>query len=100
MDKECVQCFQQGIRLQQEQSAVPTKCKGMDVAETINAILHNNLALTSYTYLYLAIHHFGLEEEGNVMTNNMRSTILTQYHVSHHLKHHSKKGVNAVLNEL
>ena len=58
------------------------------------------LSLKDYANIYSEIHHSGIADQDNYLTDNMVSTILTQYHVSKGLKIYGEKGVDTVLKEL
>ena len=62
----------------------------------------NNFDLKDYAHIYAAIHcGLGTPNELNVMTsNNVITTILTQYHVSKGIKVFGNSRIEAVMKEL
>ena len=62
---------------------------------------HDDLDLKDYARMYATIHcQSGIPDAHNMMTHEVVTTILTQYHVSKGLKVLKDEGVKAVLVEL
>ena len=64
--------------------------------------MHHNLSLQDYAHIYAAIHcDLGTPDKYNVMTSDeVVTTILTQYHVLKGLKAFDQEGVNVNMKEL
>ena len=62
---------------------------------------NKNLSLKDYARIYATIHFsIGMSDKHNIMTSDIVTTVLTQYHVSKGLKVYGEKGIEAVLSEL
>ena len=72
-----------------------------EIDEELHVIKSSRLSLKDYAHLYATIHcNHGISNTDNIMTSDIVTTILTQYHVSKGIKIFSEKGVEAVLTEL
>ena len=100
-----------GLRRRRARMRVPAKFRdgGEDLApydsSNLSADMHmmsHDLSLTDYAHIYASIHcGLGTPDEHNIMTSDeVVTTILTQFHVSKGLKVFGQEGANAVLKEL
>eukprot|EP00957_Ditylum_brightwellii_P186932 14235439-Ditylum_brightwellii.AAC.1 len=84
-----------GLRPRRRQNLVPSKFR--EQAHTMFQIGEN---FPAYIEAKIHLHHNNKTAKHNLENNLINHTIMTQYHVSKGLKVFSKKGTEAVMNEL
>ena len=100
-----------GLRRRRQRLTIPAKFRDGDSdlapydTNSLNSYLncmHHDLSLQDYAHIYAAIHcGLGTSDQHNVMTSDeVVTTILTQYYVSKGLKISGQDRVNAVMKEL
>lgn len=112
MDNKYGTRLREGLRSRRKRLTIPAKFKGMEAASEddystdemsadLHMIRHTPLSLQNYAHIYAMLHcGVGVPDHHNVMTSDIVTTILTQYHVSKGLKIFGDEGVKAVLKEL
>ena len=93
----------EGLRTRRVRHTVPAKFRDTAVGQlnVMNTKNHKPMDLHHYAQIYVMIHcHYGICDQDNLMTNDIVTTILTQYHVSKGLKIFGQAGAEAVLKEL
>ena len=93
----------EGMHPQTCRNTVPAKFRNEAIGR-LNLLTnktHKDMGLREYAQIYATLHcHYGICDEANFITNDIITTILTQYHISKGLKVFGKAGADAVLKEL